>query len=231
MPTDRRERRLTHAGVRFLCAFVATTVVWAVFVAPGWDRFIAESGVGLLHVVERPALTGGVRMEGARALIGHVGAAAELDEQSLELRTHHNNAPLLIALVLATPALAGVRRDRTLAIGLALLALTHVAHFVLTVHWLYAFANVGPYQVTDVRYLDRSLWQSLDNPAQVAKTLLFAGEEFYTHVGRLLAPLVIWMFLARDALGLGRATARPSRPAPDLLLAARRAPAADRIPG
>jgi hypothetical protein len=205
-------------------------VLWAVFVAPGWDHFIAATGVRVLHAVEHPLMTGTVRMDGAHAIVGHVGAAAGVADQDLELRTHHNNAPLLIALVLATSALTGIRRDRTVAFGLALLALTHVAHFMLTVHWLYAFANVGPYQVTDLRYLDRSLWQSLDNPAQAAKTLLFAGETFYTHVGRLLAPLVIWMFVARDGLGLGGAAASaPS--APDVVVAATRERAWNRSPG
>jgi hypothetical protein len=174
--------------------------VWFLVIGPGYDRAIASLAVVLLHGVESPRLTDIVRMDGVHAVVSHIGPASGLADQRLELTTHHNNAPLLIALVLATPGLPLARRDRALALGLLLLAATHVLQFMISVHWVYALENLGPYRVTDLRYLDRSFWQSLDNPAQIAKTLIALAESFYTRVGRLLAPIVVWMIVCGDAI-------------------------------
>jgi len=48
------------------------------------------------------------------------------------------------------------------ALGLVLLAVTHVAALRADVHWVYAL-RTRAYRVTDLRYLDH-LWQSLENP-------------------------------------------------------------------
>jgi hypothetical protein len=59
------------------------------------------------------------------------------------------------------------------------LSLTHILDFMLSVHWHYAFRNVGPYRVTDLKYLKRGLLQSLDNPVQVTKLLILDLGTFY----------------------------------------------------
>ena len=191
---------LTRVGVRFLLTLVGVMVFWVVFLEPGYDRFIANVGVLALRGIESPPMTQSVRMEGVAAVASHTEAYADVPAQRLELRTHHNNAPLLIALILATPGLAHTRRERLLVVGILLLATTHVLHFMLEVQWHYALANVGPYRVTDLRYLHRGFWQSLDNRAQVMKLLVTHLRTFHVHVGRLLMPILLWMILCRDTL-------------------------------
>ena len=208
MSADPPREGLTRVGVRLVLTLLGTMAVWFLVIGPGYDRSIATLAVLLLHGVESPRLTDTVRMDGVHAVVSHTGPASGLVDQRLELATHHNNAPLLIALILATPGLPLARRDRTLALGLLLLAATHVLHFVLSVHWVYALENLGPYRVTDLRYLDHSFWRSLDNPAQVAKTLITLAEPFYQHVGRLLAPIVVWMIVCGDTVRLQLAVRR-----------------------
>lgn len=191
---------LSHAGVRLILTLLGTIAIWFLVIGPGYDQAIARFGVMLLHGFESPRLTDSVRMDGVHAVVSHTGPASQLADQRLELTTHHNNAPLLIALILATPGLPLVRRDRALALGLLLLAATHVLHFVLSVHWVYAVENVGPYRVTDLRYLNASFRESLDNPAQVAKMLIVLAERFYARFGRLLAPIVVWMIVCGDVV-------------------------------
>lgn len=200
--------RLTRTGVRFVLTLVAVMALWLVFLEPGYDRFIATVAVQALRLVESPRVTGAVRMEGEYAVVSHVEPYTDLGLQRLELRTHHNNAPLLIALILATPGLTRARRERTLLIALGTLAVTHVLHVMLAVQWYYVLSNVGPYRVTDLRYYGRGLWQSLDNPVVVAKFLISYAHTFYARVGRLLIPVLLWMLLCRDALVL------PARRAP-----------------
>lgn len=183
-----------------MLTLVGVMALWLVFLAPGYDRFIANVAVVVLHGLESPRITDSVRMDGADAVVSHTESFSALAKQRLDLRTHHNNAPFLIALILATPGLTRARRERTLLAGILLLAVTHVLNFILEVHWAYAVQNVGPCRVTDLRYLGRGFWQSLDNPAQAAKLALTSVREFYTHVGRLLAPIVLWVILCRDAL-------------------------------
>lgn len=197
---------LTRIGVRFLLTLAGVMVLWVVFLEPGYDRFIATVGVQVLRLVESPRITAGVRMDGHDAVVSHEEPYSDLEIQRLELRTHHNNAPLLIALILATPGLSRSRRERTLIVGMVVLAVTHVLHFMLEVHWSYAFANIGPYRVTDLRYLHRGIWASLDNPAQVLKLLVNYARNFYAHVGRLFMPILLWMILCHDVLRSARHT-------------------------
>jgi len=119
----------------------------------------------------------------------------------------HHNVPLLVALILAGPGIARSRRVRSLLIALSLLSLTHVLDFVLAIHWHYAFHNVGQYRVTDLHYLKRTLWESLDNPVQVAKLLILNSWAFYSSVGQLLMPILLWMILCRDTSAAEHATA------------------------
>ncbi len=141
-------------------------------------------------------MTGKIELQGFDAVVSHRGRAAAIPAQRLELRTHENNTPLLLALILATPWLSWRGRLKTALAALPLLCATHVFHFVVSVHWLYAWENVGPYRVTDLSYLKRTFWQSLDNPAQVRKYVVNYTYHFYTHVGRLLMPILLWMVFA-----------------------------------
>lgn len=191
---------LTRIGVRFLLTLAAVMVLWIVFLEPGYDRFIATVGVQVLRLVESPRITAAVRMDDQHAVVSHAEPYSELEVQRLDLRTHHNNAPLLVALILATPGLSRSRRERILIVGMVLLAVTHVLHFMLEVHWSYAFANIGPYRVTDLHYFHRGIWQSLDNRAQVAKLLVNFARNFYASVGRLFVPILLWMILCHDVL-------------------------------
>lgn len=183
-----------------MLTLLGAMAVWFLVIGPGYDRAIATVAIWVLHDVESPRMTDTIRMDAVHAVVSHTGPASALPDQRLELTTHHNNAPLLIALVLATPGLPLGRRDRTLALALLLLAATHVLQFVISVHWVYAVENLGPYRVTDLRYFERSLWQSLDNPAQVAKMLIVLAESFYARVGRLLAPIVIWLIVCGNVI-------------------------------
>jgi len=113
-----------------------------------------------------------------------------------ELRTHHNNVPLLVALMLAaSPGTVGGRVAR-LCVAAAILFATHVAHFVLTVQWEYAVHNAGTYHVDGLNVLHQPLWERLRNVAELRKTLVVAVYEFYAHVGRLVMPVLLWMLLA-----------------------------------
>jgi len=200
--------RLTRTALLFLGYLIVAIAAWT-FVGPLYDSAIAVSSGQILRNVENVRMTGGIGVDGAYTLVGHAPAFAHLPDQRLELRTHHNNVPFLVALILATPGLTWPQRKRCLAVGLGLLALTHIGHFILAVHSYYAYYNVGPYEVTDLRYLDRGFWSSLDNPAQTAKNLLSMGESAYERVGRLVAPILIWLLVCgrrlADALSLREA--------------------------
>src|SRR5262249_35823861 len=146
--------------------------------------------------LERTRRIDGIRFEKHDAVIVRTPAGAELGEQRLELRTHHNNVPLLVALMLGTPGGGRWRRFASLLAALGLLAVTHVAQFVVAVHWQYAAANVGPYHADDLNVRPQPLWQRVRNRAELRKTIVVALYEFQAHVGRLLMPVLLWMLLA-----------------------------------
>lgn len=170
-------------------------MLWPATLEPAYDRAIAAVSVRVLHAFERTRRIAGVRFDGHDAVIERM-PGAELGEQRLELRTHHNNVPLLVALMLAASGGGWRRRVRRLLAALALLALTHVAQFVLAVHWEYAVANVGAYHVDDLRVLSQPLWRRLHNAAELRKTIVTRLYEFHAHVGRLVMPVLLWMLLA-----------------------------------
>jgi len=186
---------LTRAAARLLVFLVAATAVWPATLEPAYDRAIAAVSLRVLHALERTQRIVGVRFEGHDAVITRT-PAAELGEQRLELRTHHNNVPLLVALMLATPGGSWGTRLRRLLAALALLALTHVALFVLAVQWEYAVANVGTYHVDDLNVLSEPLWQRIRNLAELRKMIVTRLYEFHAHVGRLLMPVLLRMLLA-----------------------------------
>lgn len=188
---------ITWFGARFLLTLLGVMMLWLV-IEPPYDRFVAGCGIRALHVIESPRVTDSVRMVGAYAVVSHTEPYRDVEDQRLELRTHHHNVPLLVALILAGPGIARSRRLRSLLIALPLLSLTHVLDFMLAIHWHYAFHNAGPYRVTGLKYLNRGLWQSLDNPAQAAKLLILGSWMFYSSVGRLLMPILLWMILCRS---------------------------------
>jgi hypothetical protein len=171
--------------------------LWLV-IEPPYSRVIAAVGVQMLRLVESPRMTDSVRAVGPYALVSHTEAYKNLADQRPELRTHHNNVPLLVALILAAPGVARTRRVRSLLITLSVLCLTHVLDFMLAIHWHYALVNVGPYQVTDLKYFNVGLWGSLDSPAQIAKFLIVDFGTFYRDVGRLLMPILLWMLMRRE---------------------------------
>jgi hypothetical protein len=179
-----------------LLTLLGAMAVWLV-IEPPYDRLVAAGGIQVLHLIESPGMTDSVHMLGAYALVSHTEAYKDVADQRLELRTHHHNVPLLVALILAGPGIARSRRVRCMLIGLSLLSLTHVLDFVLAIHWHYAFHNVGPYRVTELKYLNRGLWESLDNPVQVTKLLILDSWTFYRELGRLLMPVLLWMILCR----------------------------------
>ena len=197
-----------------MVVLVVATVVWPATLEPAYDRAIAAVSLRVLHALERTRRIAGIRFEGHDAVIMRT-PGAELGEQRLELRTHHNNVPLLVALMLVTPGASWGTRLRRLLAALGLLALTHVALFVLAVHWEYAVANVGTYHVDDLNVLSEPLWERIRNAAELRKMIVTRLYDFDAHVGRLLMPVLLWMLLA------------PSRP----VTASQRSPVADRHDG
>jgi len=161
-----------------------------------YDPLIIGLSRIVLATVEAEPMTGKIELQGFDAIVSHRGRAAAIPPQRLELRTHENNTPLLLALILATPWLSWRGRLKAVLAALPFLCFTHVFHFVLSVHWLYTWENVGPYRVTDLGYLKKTFWQSLDNPARVKKYIVNYTYHFYTHVGRLLMPILLWMVFA-----------------------------------
>ena len=200
-----RTSSLSWFGVRFLLTLLGAMALWLV-VEPPYGRLVAAGGIQVLHLIESPRITDAVHMVGAYALVSHTETYKGVADQRLELRTHHHNVPLLVALILAGPGIGRSRRVRSLLIALSLLSHTHVLDFVLAIHWHYAFHNVGQYRVTDLHYLKRTLWESLDNPVQVAKLLILDSWVFYSSVGRLLMPVLLWMILCRDTFTVMRPT-------------------------
>ena len=187
-------------GLRFLVALVASVAIWLV-VEPLYDRVVATIALPVVRVLEPVPVTAAVSMDGSDAIVHHSEEYAWLGLQRLELRTHHNNMPLLVALIAATPGLAPSRRRRAFAIGVGVLAATHVLYFVLSIHIDYALKNVGPYHVDDLRYFDVSWWQSLGNWHATKKLVVRETFELYTHVGRFVLPIVVWMALCGGARG------------------------------
>jgi len=103
--------------------------------------------------------------------------------------------PLWLGLVAATPALTWRRRLAALLLGTALLAAFHVLYFAWNVHLEYALANLGPYEVTDLSFAagTATLWDTLGNPAQLAKLMIGFGYGPLVSVARRVAPIVIWL--------------------------------------
>jgi hypothetical protein len=190
-----RRRSATRLGLKLLAVFAAATAVWSTALAPYYDRAIAAVAVPALHGLERTRRIAGVRFEPNRAVIVRA-PGAELGDQRLELRTHHNNVPLLVTLMLVATAGSLRTRLQRLAAALALLALTHVAHFILAVHFQYALSNVGTYHVDDLRVLSQPFWERIQNAAELRKTLVVAAYRFQAHVGRLFMPVLLWTSLA-----------------------------------
>lgn len=187
---------LTKAALFFLAWFTGLTALWAALAERYYDPLIIELSRIVLATIEGDPMTGTIELQGFDALVSHRGRAAAIPAQRLELRTHENNTPLLLALILATPWLPWRGRLKTALVALPLLCATHVFHFTISVHWLYAWENVGPYRVTDLSYLNKTFLESLDNPAQVRKYIVNYTYHFYTHVGRLLMPILLWMVFA-----------------------------------
>ncbi len=177
---------------------ILVTPIWARAIAPMWDRGIAAIGVGVVHALERESRVAGVRVEGEWTVVTRTPAGAPLGEQRLELRTHHNNVPFLIALMLGASVGPWPSRLGRLLAALGILALTHVATFVLAIHWEYAFRNVGTYHLDDrLAYLVHApWWQQLTAWAQLKKTIVLWVFELQMGIGRLVWPVVLWMWLA-----------------------------------
>ena len=210
-------------GARFLLLLVASALLWAFVLGPRYERGLTAASIALLHVFEPQPMTASARVASPYAVVSHTEPFRSLPEQWLDLATIHDNVPLLVALFLATPGLASQRRFVALAAAFVALAATHLLHFVLSVQWFYALHNVGPYRVTDLDYLVRGFRRSLDDPAQTAKYLINPLYDFYTRIGRLCAPIVLWMPFAfrasHGAAGRPRsvAIAPLARPAPLLM--------------
>jgi hypothetical protein len=185
-----------RAALRLLVVLALVTALWIWLLEPAYDRLVVRASLPVVHALERTRRVSGVRFEGDYTVLTRTPAGAELGEQRLELRTHHNNVPLLIALMLAaSPGTIG-RRVARLGVAGAILFVTHVAHFVLAVQWEYAVHNTGTYHVDDLNVLHQPLWERLRNAAELRKTVVVAVYGLYAHVGRLVMPVLLWMLLA-----------------------------------
>ena len=185
-----------RVALRLLVVLTVVTAVWIWLLEPVYDRLVVGASLPVVHALERTQRVSGVRFEGDQTVLTRTPAGAELGEQRLELRTHHNNVPLLVALMLAaSPGPLG-RRVGRLCVAAAILFATHVAHLVLAVQWEYAVHNAGTYHVDDLNVLHQPLWERLRNVAELRKTIVVAVYEFYAHVGRLVMPVLLWMLLA-----------------------------------
>jgi hypothetical protein len=196
-----RPPSLARVGLRVLLVLALVTPLWIVLLEPAYDRLVVRASLPFVRALERTRRVAGVRFEGDYAVVTRPSTGAELGEQRLELRTHHNNVPLLVSLMLGTPTSAWSRRLGRLGVACAALFLTHVAYFVLSIQWEYAVHNVGTYQVDDLRVLRQPLWQRLQNGAELRKTIVVTVYGFYAHVGRLVMPVLLWMLLAEPRGG------------------------------
>jgi len=194
VPSPRR--RPGRAGLRLLGVLVLATAVWSAVLEPAYDRAVVATSLRVVGALARTPRIAGARFDGSDVILERTWAATSLADQRLELRTHHNNVPLLVALMLAVPGAAAPRRFRAFLVALGILAASHVAQFVLAVHWHYAVANAGTYHVDDLNVLHQPLWQAVRNGAQLRKTIVTALFEFQDHVGRLLIPVLLWMLFA-----------------------------------
>jgi nicotinamide riboside transporter PnuC len=95
------------------------------------------------------------------------------------------------------------------------LAISHVLHFLLSVQWLYALENVGPYRVLEIEYLSRGFWSSLGHHGQTAKYLIVPALDFYSRLGRLVLPIVLWMIFVARVRQSDRHSDRPRAPMTD----------------
>jgi hypothetical protein len=196
LPTPAPELR--RLGLRFVVLLVVTSLAWALLLGPRYDRALTAAAIAFLHRIEPEPMTGAARVTSPYAVIDHRAPYGALPPQRLDLATIHDNVPLLVSLFLVTPGTTWRRRLVALAVAALALAATHVLHFALSVQWLYALENVGPWRVAELDYLARSFWQSLDHTAQTAKYLIGPLHDFYDRIGRLVTPVVLWMlFLAR----------------------------------
>jgi hypothetical protein len=173
---------------------VAAIALW-IPVEPLWSRLVVRAGVPAIHALEREPGVADIDVEGRIAVVRRPPSAAAIGEQRLELSTHHNNVPLLVALMLGASRLPWRRRGVALGVGLAALFATHVAHLVLAVQWEYASRNLRAYEVAAVEAPSHPWLAALHDRSQLRKMIVLVAYEFQAHVGRLVWPIVLWMLL------------------------------------
>jgi hypothetical protein len=189
-----RRTRGALAIARVLVALVVAATAWPL-VAPAYDRAVTAAAMAILR--RRPSTADlHARVEGEWTIVEPSTPASDVATQRLELRTHHNNVPFLAVLILLASTLPGPVRARRLAIGLLLLAATHVGQFVLYVHADRALLNERPYRVTDVRALKEGWSERMRDPVERRKRIVLAAFEFQAHVGHVLIPVLLWLALA-----------------------------------
>jgi hypothetical protein len=137
-------RRITGVAWRFSLAYALFLALWVAGLERRYDDGLALAARTVLARIEEPRLTVAVRRHGALLVVEHAPHFAAVAPQEIVMRRVHSNAPLFVALTLATPASA-LARSLWLVAGGTLLAASHLAHVVAYVHHHYALYNVGQY--------------------------------------------------------------------------------------
>ncbi len=182
------------AIARWMCALVVAAVAWPL-VAPAYDGGITVASIAVLRRLSATAEARAWR-EGVETVVESAPPGTGIAPQRLELGTHHNNVPFLAVMLAFASTLPWPARLRRLVAGLAILAVTHVGQFVLYVHADRGILNERPYHVDDLRAVDGSWSERMQDPVQRRKELVMAAYRFQAHVGHVLIPVLLWLVLA-----------------------------------
>jgi hypothetical protein len=170
-------KALLTFGGRFLLIFFFTIPLWFVFVAP-YNRLLASAANITLGLIEEPRTTTLVGWKNNIAIVRRDNPLTKgVRLQGFTGYLTHFNVIFLVALVLAPQKVGWGRRCKILAVGLAILFVTHVL-----------------YLVVGVTYFQQPELEAFRSPLG---SLSVWGVNFYLSVASQLVPVLIWMGLYR----------------------------------
>ncbi len=170
-------RTLLAFAARVLLVFFLAVPLWFLL-TPAYNRLLAYSANGILHLIEEPRVT---TLVGWRRNIAIARSDAPFTKvgkvKGFTGYLTHFNVLLLVALVMAPRQVAWRRRCALLVVALGLLFLTHVLYLLI-----------------GVKYFEQPELEALQSSSG---RLSVWGVNLYLSVVSQLSPVLIWMALYR----------------------------------
>jgi hypothetical protein len=179
--------------LRFLLAYAILLTVWVFSGQPLYDHLLAAEVNGAF----RPLVPAGIELHAEAAegvLLVECCGSEQLPTMRGRLSTVHNNVPLLLALLFASPIPINPFRLRALVIAFGLLVVSHFVFVFSTVHWYLAAKNVSIYH-SDSPVFPVGLGLAISEPPLRPKFLAGAVYFFLASPLRFALPVVIWLFM------------------------------------